>query len=104
MKRTNTFDRGRRVCRGRDYLAAADDQVSVWNELGAQAAFMAGQSIPASRTWPSSRSPCILRPMHFEPGILALCVHGRAPAGASVDAAVATAAHDALVGAGLRPE
>ena len=80
-------------------LAAAGDQVSAWNELGGQAALLAGQSIPASRALAIEQIAVHDALNAIDPRYRRYVFHGRAPAGTSVDAAVATAAHDALVGA-----
>ena len=80
-------------------LVAAGDQVSAWNELGGQAALLAGQSIPASRALAIEQIAVHDALNAIDPRYRRYVFHGRAPAGTSVDAAVATAAHDALVGA-----
>jgi len=79
--------------------AVAEDQVAAWNALGAQAAVMAGQTVPASRTLAIAQIAVHDALNAIEPRYQRYAFHGRALADSSVDAAIATAAHDALVGA-----
>src|ERR1700752_4802264 len=75
---------------------ASADQVTAWNELGAQAAVAAGQSIPVSRTLAMAQIAVHDALNAIDPRYEPYVFRGTYP-GASIDAAVATAAHHALV-------
>ena len=80
-------------------VAAADDQVTTWNALGAQAAVMAGQTVASSRTLAIEQIAVHDALNAIDPRYQRYVFQASALPGASADAAVAAAAHDALVGA-----
>ena len=71
---------------------ASADQVTAWNELGAQAAVAAGQSIPVSRTLAMAQIAVHDALNAIDPRYEPYAFRGTYP-GASADAAIATAAH-----------
>ena len=75
---------------------ASADQVTAWNELGAQAAVAAGQSIPVSRTLAMAQIAVHDALNAIDPRYEPYAFRGTYP-GASADAAIATAAHHTLV-------
>jgi hypothetical protein len=80
-------------------VSAATNPVSTWNLIAIQAAATAGQAIVPSRTLSITHLAIHDALNTIEPRYERYAFTGTAPSGASIDAAIAAAARDALVGA-----
>jgi PAP2 superfamily len=85
---------------GSAVLSGAGNPVSKWNELTVQATLTAGEGpVPQSRTLPIVQVAIHDALNSIEPRYERYAFRGDIHTGASVEAAIATAGHDALVGA-----